>query len=189
MFLIKNPIKFFVDKFNELLLKTLILVKRITKNRYWSTYFADKIIFTINKLVKNEFIPNPKEHLYVEVTNICNLRCRFCAYSKSTNEKIVMPNQKFFDIINQATEFGYHTFGLTPIVGEVFVDKNFMEKIRFLEQHPKVKNYSFFTNFTLANEEIIDQILKTKKLHEFFISIYGHNEKAFINFTQSNSKT
>ncbi|MBD3343234.1 MAG: hypothetical protein GF353_29325, partial [Candidatus Lokiarchaeota archaeon] len=55
--------------------------------------------------------------------------------------------------------------------------------------HPKVKNYSFFTNFTLANKEIIDQILNTKKLHEFFISIYGHDEEAFIKFTQSNSKT
>ena len=122
----------------------------------------------INRFIKNEYIPNPKEHLYIEVSNICNLSCKFCAYSKALNKKFIMSNEKFFKIINDATEFGYDTFGLTPITGEVFIDKKFIEKLEFLENHPKVKNYSFFTNFTLANEEIIDFLINAKKLNELY---------------------
>lgn len=143
----------------------------------------------INKLINNEFIPNPREHLYIEVSNICNLTCRFCAYSKSlTNKKLIMSNEMFFNVVNKATEFGYDTFGLTPIVGEVFVDKNFIDKLKFLENHPKVKNYSFFTNFTLANEQIIDELIKTKKLKELYISLYGHDLDSFLNITKANQK-
>ena len=144
----------------------------------------------INKLIGNDFIPNPKEHLYIEVSNICNLRCRFCAYSKSLkNKKLIMSNEKFFSIINRATNFGYNTFGLTPIVGEVFVDKYFIDKIKFLENHPKVKNYSFFTNFTLANKQIIDELIETRKLRELYISLYGHDLNSFLIITRANKKT
>jgi MoaA/NifB/PqqE/SkfB family radical SAM enzyme len=144
----------------------------------------------MNMLIGNDFIPNPKEHLYIEVSNICNLRCRFCAYSKSLkNKKLIMSNEKFFSIINQATNFGYNTFGLTPIVGEVFVDKSFIDKLKFLENHPKVKNYSFFTNFTLANKQIIDELIETRKLRELYISLYGHDLNSFLIITKANKKT
>jgi len=147
------------------------------------------ITMALNRLISNESIPNPKEHLYIEVSNICNLRCRFCAYSKSlNNKKLTMSNEMFFDVINKATDFGYDTFGLTPIVGEVFVDKYFLEKLKFLENHPKVKNYSFFSNFTLVNEQIIDELTKTRKLKELFISLYGHDLDSFLTITKSTKK-
>lgn len=142
----------------------------------------------LNRLLKNEFIPNPKEHIYIETTNICNLQCKFCAYSKASTKKSVMSNEKFYEIIDSATDSGYDTFGLTPIVGEVFVDKNFKEKLNFLENHKKVKNYHFFTNFTLANKQIIDTLLNSKKLKELFISLYGHDMESFNKFTGGNEK-
>jgi sulfatase maturation enzyme AslB (radical SAM superfamily) len=142
----------------------------------------------LNRLLKIEYIPNPKEHIYIETTNICNLQCKFCAYSKASTKKTVMSNEKFFEIVDNATKSGYDTFGLTPIVGEVFVDKNFIEKLNFLENHRKVKNYHFFTNFTLANKEIIDVLLNFKKLKELFISLYGHDKESFMKFTGANEK-
>jgi hypothetical protein len=99
-----------------------------------------------------------------------------------------MSNEMFFDIINRATEYGYDTFGLTPITGEVFVDRDFIEKLEFLENHEKVKNYSFFTNFTLADKNIIDWLLKARKLNELYISLYGHNFEVFSKFTGGNKK-
>jgi len=158
-------------------------------NSFNSTFYADKITMRINRLIKNEFIPNPKEHLYIEVSNICNLSCKFCAYSKSKNKKVIMTNEMFFNIVNNATKFGYDTFGLTPITGEVFVDNDFIKKIEFLENHPKIKSYSFFTNFTLANEKIINFLIHTKKLNELYISLYGHNYDSFSKFTGGNKKT
>ena len=185
---IKNPIKFLADIINRNIFRVSALARRVTGKNM--DYYADMISMKINRLIRNEFIPNPKEHLYVEVTNICNLRCRFCGYSKSlNNKKLIMTNETFFEIINKATEFGYDTFGLTPIVGEVFVDENFISKMKFLEAHPKVKNYSFFTNFSLVNEDIINEIIKTRKLKELYISLYGHDLNSFINITRSNKKS
>ena len=132
---------------NRNIKRSFVLFKRIARNRFNATYCADLLGLNLNRLLKNEFIPNPKEHIYIETTNICNLGCKFCAYSKASTKKTSMPNEKFFEIINNATELGYDTFGLTPIVGEVFVDKNFLKKLNFLENHKKVKNYHFFTNF------------------------------------------
>ncbi|MFX0186746.1 MAG: radical SAM protein [Candidatus Hodarchaeota archaeon] len=168
---------------NRNIKRSFVLFKRITHNRFNSTYYADLLGLNLNRLLKNEFVPNPKEHIYIETTNICNLGCKFCAYSKASTKKTAMSNKKFFEIVNNATEAGYDTFGLTPIVGEVFVDKNFIQKLNFLENHKKVKNYHFFTNFTLGNKEIVDALLKFKKLKELFISLYGHDKESFMKFT------
>jgi len=186
---IKNIIKIFGDILNRNIYRGLTLIKRLSGNRFNSVYFADQITMRINRLIKNEFIPNPFEHLYIEVSNICNLRCKFCAYSKSTTEKSIMSNEMFFNIVNSAINFGYDTFGLTPITGEVFVDRTFIEKLSFLEKNQKVKSYSFFTNFTLANKEIIDWLISAKKLNELYISLYGHDFNSFSKFTGGNEKT
>ena len=189
MLSIKNGVKSLADIINREIYRVLKLIRGLTRNRFNAAYFSDMISTNINRLIKNEFILNPKEHLYIEVSNICNLRCRFCGYSKTSNKKLIMSNGMFFDIINKATAFGYDTFGLTPITGEVFIDKNFITKLKFLENHPKVKNYSFYTNFTLANEEIIDWLIEAKKLKELSISIYGHDYDSFSAITGSNEKT
>lgn len=184
----EKKFKFFVNIINKNINRAFNLVKKLTKNRFNSTYFADIITTSINRLIRNEFIPDPKERLYIEVSNICNLRCKFCGYSKSTAKKSIMSNKVFFNIINKATDFGYVRFGLTPITGEIFADNKIIEKLEFLENHPKVKNYRFCTNFTLVNKDIIDWLIKAKKLKELCISIYGHDTDSFIEFTGGNKK-
>lgn len=190
MLFIRNFIKICADILNRNIFRTSALIRRLTRNRINLKFYADMVTMALNRAINNEFIPNPKEHLYIEVSNICNLRCRFCAYSKSlNNKKEIMSNETFFSIVDRATNFGYFSFGLTPIVGEVFVDPNFIEKIIYLENHPKVEHYSFFSNFTLVTEQIIDDLLKTKKIKELYISLYGHDLDSFIEITGSNQKS
>ena len=129
----------------------------------------------LNRLRGKTFIPSPFSHLYIETTNICNLNCRFCAYGKQTRKKGVMSYEKFVDIIDKATAYGYRRFGLTPIVGEVFADKGFMKKLSFLEGHDKVQEYSFYSNFILPDSELIESLSRLKKLKTLGISIYGHD--------------
>ncbi|MFX1444111.1 MAG: radical SAM protein [Promethearchaeota archaeon] len=187
---IKKITTLLAEKLNRNIFRISALFRRLTRNKVDMKYYADMLTMKINRLIRNEYIPNPREHLYVEVSNICNLRCKFCGYSKSlNNKKLTMSNELFFDIINRATNFGYDTFGLTPIVGEVFVDKNFIDKTKFLEAHPKVKNYSFFTNFTLVSKQDIDDLIQSKKIKELFISLYGHDLNSFILITRGNRET
>jgi len=149
------------------------------------------LAFLFSKFIKREYIPNPKEHLYIASTNICNLACRFCAYHKHKSEikSQVMDPGFFYEIVERATDFGYGNFGLTPIVGEVFTDKHFLDKAGFLESSRKVRGYRFYTNFTLAGDRIIDFLCEAKKLTFFSISLYGHDEESFIKIARSNTRT
>jgi len=149
----------------------------------------DKGLMSVNRILKKEYIPNPKEHLYIETSDICNLACRFCAYTKTKRPKQIMDTDFFCDIVDRATKFGFYSFGLTPITGDVFTDKDFLAKLDYLEKNPLVKNYSFYTNFTLSDNQTLDKLLKLRKLSVFNVSLYGHDSDSFVKITRSNRKT
>ena len=157
-----------------------------TKMKYYLRVLNNLLKLKANKIRRREYIPNPREHLYIETSSLCNLECVFCAYSKKDLAKIVMPNELFFNIIDQATEMGFDDFGLTPITGEIFMDKRFFEKLEYLETHPKVSSYHFFTNFTVLDAAAILKLTALKKLSIFSISVYGHDQSSFVHITQRN---
>ena len=139
----------------------------------------------LNSVMKRTYIPHPRTHLYIEPVSYCNLECRFCAYHKKTMKRKVMDIILFENVVNEAVDLGYTDFGLTPLTGEVFCDKNFMKKIDILEKTETVKSYHFYTNFVLPDIEIIKQILDLKKLSNMTMSIYGYDLETFKTFTQS----
>ena len=140
-----------------------------------------------NDFEMNVFIPNLRERLYITTSTICNLRCRFCAYSKSSITKSIMPNHLFFSIIEKACDFGFTIFNVTPLIGEVLTDPDFIVKLDFLERFPNVENFSFCTNLTLADDEFINNIRHLSKLHWLSISIYGYDTNSFQRITRAKS--
>jgi len=142
----------------------------------------------INRLRGRSFIRIDQGAMAIEVTGACNLKCKFCAYEKKLLPKVNMSNEMFIDCVNQATDLGYDWFELTPCTGDVFMDKHFFEKLEYLERNPKVKKYNFYTNLTIPKRNQIMQLMSLKKLSALMISIYGHNEKSFIDITKSTPK-
>lgn len=138
----------------------------------------------LNALRGKYYIPHPRERIYIETSGVCNLMCRFCAYSKKELAKVIMPLETFQGIVNQATDLGFSRFGLTPLTGEVFIDKTFLEKARFLDGHPGVESYHFYTNFVAPTEEAIRSLPDLKKLHFMHVSLYGHDRETFSALTQ-----
>jgi MoaA/NifB/PqqE/SkfB family radical SAM enzyme len=96
-----------------------------------------------------------------------------------------MPNDLFLDCVRQATELGYARFDLTPSTGDVFMDKRVFEKLAYLDAHPKVEEYSFFTNLTIPKPDALMRLVQLKKLGQLTISIYGHDLESFIAITKS----
>jgi MoaA/NifB/PqqE/SkfB family radical SAM enzyme len=143
----------------------------------------DVCILAANRTLHREYIPSITQSIYIEPTSICNLRCRFCGYRKKQSPKCVMPYERFCDYVNQATELGYTRFNLTPLTGEVFADRRLFDKLAFLDQHPRVLGYSFFSNFTLASPQIVEQLFTLKKLRKLTISLYGHDRDSFTAIT------
>lgn len=97
-----------------------------------------------------------------------------------------MSNEFFQNVIQQATEVGFTSFGLTPITGDVFFDKHILEKLSFLEMHPKVKAYYFYTNFILPDHDTLATLFRMRKLTRLTASLYGHDLDSFVNITKSN---
>lgn len=146
-------------------------------------------VYRFNKWVGKTYIPHPRELLYVETSSICNLRCKICAYSKKSGPRMTMDHRLFCDVIDQATGLGYDTFGLSPLTGDVFAGEDFLAKLEHLEKHARVAGYSFYTNFTLADDEAIDRLLAMRKLRNLNVSLYGHDRESFIAITRSTDQT
>ena len=141
-----------------------------------------------NKFFKRQFIPDHKNIIYIENTSKCNLKCKFCGYPKRDldNHPLVdMDIEKFKNYVDQSIDMGFKNIGLTPVTGDIFMDKKIYEKFNYLED--KKINFQFFTNFVLTTKKGLEQLFNYNYLREIHISIYGHDEASFIKFTKSNS--
>ena len=82
-------------------------------------------------------------------TNHCQLQCKFCLNSKlKGNFPVdVMTYDQFVDVVDRCIDYGFDKFDLTPNVGDIFLDKDIMNKLIYLENNQYVKRYEFVTNF------------------------------------------
>ncbi len=144
----------------------------------------------LDQLGENARLPVPdlREALYIIPSTICNFRCRFCASRKSTIPKQVMSNDLFFAVVEKACAYGFEIFGLSPMVGEALTDPAFLEKLQFLEGHPRVAGYSFCTNLSLAGGAFLDSLKKLKKLRWLAVSVCGHTPSLFTAITGADEK-
>jgi hypothetical protein len=99
-----------------------------------------------------------------------------------------MPMELFQEVVDQATEMGFSTIGLTPLTGDIFMDKGIFEKMHYLDSHPKIKKYRFFTNFVIPSASQIEELFKLRKLEMMHVSLYGHDEKSFGDLTKGTAK-
>jgi len=141
-----------------------------------------------NKLRKKFFIENTSV-ICIEVSSICNHNCVFCGYPKYEGKKIIMDNNTFADIVDKVTPFGYDTIHLTPLTGEVFTDKNFLDKLQILEDNPHIKSYSFTSNFVPITEANIKKLAQMNKMSDIKISVYGHDRESFKKLTKSSDSS
>jgi sulfatase maturation enzyme AslB (radical SAM superfamily) len=149
---------------------------------------AVRVEILLNRLLGREFIPADLGAFNVETTSICNLKCRFCAYEKKESAKVSMSNDTFAQVVEQAIELGFDSFHLTPCTGDVFMDRHLFEKLVFLDSHPKVREYHFFTNLTIPTHDQLMRLLKLVKFHHLTISAYGHDEASFVAITKASPK-
>ena len=140
-----------------------------------------------NYFRKKQYIPDILEHINIESTSVCNLKCKFCAYDKRDLKEVplqTMDMKLFKNITNQCLDLGYKNFGLTPVTGDIFMDKNIIEKLDYLETLKKLSGYYFYTNFIATTEKKTTRLFEYEKLTNLGLSIYGHDKESFIKFSK-----
>jgi len=148
----------------------------------------DRVALGTFAALGREFIPRRPHRLNIETSSICNLSCRFCAYPKKHGPRVSMSNEMFFDCIEQAVEMDLTRYQMTPCTGDVFMDPRLFDKLEYLEAHPRVEAYSFFTNLTIPSEAQIERLLKLGKLSAVTMSVHGHDPDTFVRITGSTEK-
>ena len=148
--------------------------------------FIKILLAQFNYFFKNQKIPDVLNNLNIETTSKCNLSCKFCAYNKRDLDVVpyeTMSNNFFIKVVNQAIEMGYKNIGLTPTTGDIFMDKEILNKIKYLEERKSLNGYYFYTNFIPLNNDKIISLFRLNKLKNFGISIYGHDKESFQKFS------
>jgi hypothetical protein len=150
--------------------------------------YIDMVEINWNATLGRHFLTHPRHEITIETSGFCNLSCKFCAYSKKELAKVVMPMSLFQEVVNQAVDIGFSCISLTPMTGDVFMDKGIFEKMQYLDNHPKIKGYSFFTNFVVPSEQKIEALFQLRKLNSLRVSVYGHDKQSFCDLTGATKK-
>src|SRR5688500_2655987 len=147
-----------------------------------------RIEIGVNRALGRQFIQRDRTLFSIETSSACNLKCRFCAYTKKSTPTVGMPYDDFVDVVRQALELGYRRFELTPCTGDLFMDRSLMRKLEFLESEPRVESYEFFTNLTIPKPETVRKLAALKKLKHMTVSVYGHDLASFVAITEGTPK-
>lgn len=110
--------------------------------------------------------------IYIEITNICNLRCAFCP--DTNRKKEFMDLEKFEEIIRKI--HNYTNLVCLHVKGEPLLHSNLEGILKILEKYNLKANIT--TNGTLIKEKL-DAIKKTKSVRQINFSIHSitQNEK------------
>lgn len=107
---------------------------------------------------------NRFKKVYVEISNICNLNCPFCA--KTNREKKSLDTSEFKIILNKIKPYTKYLY--LHVLGEPLLHPNINEFI-------DISSKDFYVNIT-SNGYLVNN-LKTKNIRQINISLHSFDEK------------
>lgn len=105
--------------------------------------------------------------LFVQLTNRCNLRCKHCFVESDMTKDDYLTYERIIKVVNDAVALGINRIDFTG--GEVLTKPYFLDVLRYLDTQPV--SYNFFSNLTLANDNVIEELAKLKGLTSIITSI------------------
>jgi radical SAM protein with 4Fe4S-binding SPASM domain len=123
--------------------------------------------------------------LICETVNICNNDCIICPYSQHERFKGHMPMELFDRVLSEYASIGGGYLSLTPMVGEVFLDRLLAERIAAATACPAIRGVSITTNATHADRYTSAELAALlRSLCKVQISIYGLTAEEHRTFTK-----
>lgn len=117
----------------------------------------NRIIFKIKKIEDNMKV------LQIENTNYCNSKCIFCSHNK-IKKRGIMNHELFEKILRDAKEIKTLETVIPMLNGEPFMDKGFLIKLKSINKILPRKRIIFYTNGSLLNEKILNELNEIKNL-------------------------
>lgn len=140
-------------------------------------FFTPQLWATINRVLRERFsyfdrvtdteflynlqqIENRPWNLHIELTNICNANCIFCAYRFQTRKKMIMEKAVYSQALNAYCSIGGGELRLETCLGDPLIDPNFVERIREARSHSEITKITTLTNGIKLDDIGIDKLLQ-----------------------------
>lgn len=147
---------------------------KFLKNKFIGIRFLKKI-FRFSHLKKLLIFPS---QIAIEVTSICNARCKHCEYKDLGRTHAHMKMDLYRKIIDECYDFKKYCKKITLFwMGEPFLDPDFFKKVKYAKEKnfSEVLTYSNGSLLTSVNcQKLIDS-----KLDRIVFSVDGATKKSY----------
>ena len=123
--------------------------------------------------------------LAIETVNICNNDCIICPYSIQTRKKMGMDMAVFSKVVADYAALGGGPVSLTPMVGELLLDKQLLARLKLLRSTASITRISAITNATMAylyTDAELEEL--GVYLDRLTVSVYGLDREEFALMTR-----
>ncbi len=132
-------------------------VARVTRSRFnfWERVGGDEYERNLRAIELRPW------SLYLELTNICNSNCIFCAYQYQTRPRDVMSDTVFRKALDDYCAMGGGDLLLEVIVGDPALDPKFIWRIRQARVRPEIASIETITNGIAFEEGEIPELVRS----------------------------
>ena len=110
--------------------------------------------------------PNFPDHVYVELTNICNARCTICATPQMKRPRNIMPFSLFQQIVDECSQ--YRDTKILPFLhGESLLIPNALDYFRYIRKVAPLNHLNLTSNGSRLTMELTEQILEEDLIDSF----------------------
>lgn len=140
--------------------------------------------FYFDRVSKSEFLYNLKQiesrpwNLHIELTNICNANCIFCAYRYQSRKKTIMEKRIYSKALDDYCSMGGGELRLETCLGDPLIDPDFVERIQQARSYPEITRIATLTNGINLDQIVIERLLRSG-IDEIGISTGPWNEHLY----------
>ena len=157
------------------------------KKNYSLKILAHNLLNIILNILPKKFFKLILEYRFMsfgmEITNICNANCTFCAYRYQQKKKNVISQESFKTLIDEYSSHGGGPMTFTPTVGDPLVDPKIIDKIKYSRSKKNISDILLYTNGILLDKFGFTNVLNSG-LTRLALSTYVGSKEGYIKYYQ-----
>lgn len=164
--------------------KVFTLKKNYSSKKILQSFF-DIILKFFPKKIFKMILEHRFMNFGMEITNICNADCTFCAYRFQKKKKGVITLESYQYLVDEYSKHGGGPMTFTPTVGDPLVDPEIIDKIKYAWSKKNISSILLYTNGILLDKFGFSNVLKSG-LTRLAISTYVGSKEGYIKYYRKN---